>query len=395
MLFRSRLEDGAILGKEKKGKEEEEEEEKDGEMVVTGGGRQKQEHLWTSQTKDKPGVSPFKPLEIEKKKKTEPFFLPDESDSNINSHARLKPRAEVKSQNGKSGSKKRGKELLNKRLSPYHLSDSSGGISDSSGLSDEEEAEEINSSSTHVSSADTKHADRKTFHDSSKTVSKTTSKPQSTNTAHGSPPLSMSIVRRSSNARPNSFVHDIISDTEGSRSQSQEADVQIPTVSHFLVPPTTPPPVNTKFDLKSRMKSKIPQPKPRPLSRTSSAAETLALGVQLSVDMDVGNDVSEKLNGEMDDVDETVKKTSNKIVNPAMTMESSGLISKVSSRTSKSRSRSRSVSSQKSKNVKEPVLAEAEMPLAVSIHRESLQASEPADSQVNFTHNFLTLLISL
>jgi hypothetical protein len=364
-----RVEDGKIVGKVKKSGGKERGEEKEGEMAVAGIGRP--EHLRTPQTKDKPSSSPPKPIEIEKKKKTEPLFLPDEFD-NINSHARLKPQAEV---NGKSGSKERGKEQLNK-------------CSDSSRLADREEAEEDNFSSTLVGSADTKHADRNA---SSKSVSKTTSKPQSTNTAQARPPPSTTAVRRS---RSNSFAHDIIPETEESRSQSQETDMQVPTVTHFLVPLTTPPPVNMKIDLKSRMKSKTPQPKPRPLLRTSSAVEMLDLGVQLGIDTDVGNDIDERLDDELDDVDETVKKTSNKIASLAMTMESSGPVPRISSRTSKSRSRSRSVSSQRSKNVEEPVPPEAETPPAVSIHQESLQASQPADSQVNFTHYFPTDLIS-
>ena len=381
-----RLEDGAIFGKVKKGREEAGEEEKDGEVAVTGSDRQ--EHLWTSQMKDKePGASPPKPPEIEKKNKTEPLFLHDESDSNNDSHARLKPQAEAKKQNGKSGSKERCKEQLNERLSSHHLSDSSR-------LADREETEEDNSSSIHVGSANTKYTDRKTFNASSKTGSKTVSKPQSTNTAQASPPPSTTAVRRSANTRSNSLVHDIIPETEESRSQSQETDMQVPIVSHLLVPPTTPPPVNMKFVLKSRMKAKTPQPKPRSLSRTSSGIEVLALGVQLGIDMDVGNDVDEKLNGELDGVDEAVKKISNKKANFAMTMEPSGPISRISPRTSKSRSRSRSVSSQKSKNDKELVPAEAETPLTVSIHRESLQASQPADSRVNFIYNFPTFLIS-
>ena len=373
------LEDGALLRKVKKGGENEEKEEKDGEMAVTGNGRQ--EHLRTPHM-NKPSASPPKPFEIEKKKKVEPVFLPGETDSNTNSRARLKPQLEVKNQNGESGSKEKGREQSNKRLSSHHPSDSSR-------LADREEAEEDNFSSTHVSSSDTKHSDRKTFYASSKTVSKTISKPQSTNAAQAISPPSATALRHS---RSNSFVHDIIPETDESRSQSQETDMQVPTVTHSFTPTT--PPVIMKFDLKSRMKSKTPQPKPRPLSRTSSAVEMLALGVQLGIDMDVGNDVDEKLNGELDDVDETVKKTSNKIASLAMAMESSGRIPKISSRSSKSRSRSRSVSSQKIQNVKEPVPAEAEMPLAVSIDPESLQASQPADSQVNFTHNFLTVLIS-
>lgn len=374
-----RLENGAILGKVKKSREKEREEEEDEEIAVTGSGGQ--EHLWTSQTKDKPGASESspKPPEIEKKNETEPLFLSDESDSN----ARLKPQAEVKNQNG-SGSKERSKEQLDKPLSSHHPSDSSRRA--------DREVEEDNSSSTHVGSADTRHTDRKTFNGSSKTVSKTTSKPPSTNTAHASPPPSTTAVRRSVNTRSNSIVHDIIPETEESqesRSQSQETDMQVPIVSHLLVPPTTPPPVIKKFALNSHMKPNTPQPKRRPLSRSSSAVEMSALGVELDIDMDVGNDVDEKLNGERDDVDETVEKTSDKTANLAMTMES---IPRISSRTSKSRSSS--VSSQKSKNVKEPVPAEAEMPLAHSIHQESVQASQTADSEVKFTYNFPIVLIS-
>lgn len=373
-----RLEDGVILGKVKKSREEGE--EKDG---VTGSGRQEHGSVWTSQMKDKPGASPPKPPEIKKKKKTEPLFLSDESDSHTNSHARLKPQVEAKNQNSNSGSMERGKEQLNKRLSS-HLP------SDSSRLADTEEAKEDISFSTHAGSANTKHTDRETFNATSKTFSKTTSKPQSTNTAQASPPPSTTAVRRSVDTRSNSFVHDIIPETEESQSQSQETDMQVPIVSHLLIPPpTTPPPVNMKFALKSPMK-----PKPRPLSRTPSVVEVLALGVQLGIDMDVGNDADEMLNGELDGVDETVKKTSNKKANLAMTMGSSEPIPRISSRTSKSRSRSRSVSSQKGKNVKEPVPAEAETPFTVSIHRESLQASQPADSQVNITHDFPTVPIS-
>ena len=382
-----RLEDGAILGKVKKSRKKEGEEENDGEMAITGSGRQ--EHLRTSQMKDKePGASPPKRPETEKKNKTKPLFLPDESDINTDSHARLKHQAEVKNQNRKSGSKERGKEQLNNRLSSHHHP------SDSSRLADTEKAEKDNSSSTHVGSANTKHTDRKTFDVSPKPVSKTTSKPQSMNTAQASPPPSTTAVRRSANTRSNSFVHDIISESEESRSQSQETDVQVPIVTHLLGSPSTPPPVNMKFILKSPMKPKTPQPKPRSLSKTSSAVEVLSLGVQLDIDMDAGIDVDEKLNDELDGVDETVKKITNKKANLAMTMESSGPIPRLSSRTSKSRSRSRSVSSQKSKNEKEPVTAEAETPLTVSIHRESLQASQPADSQVNFIHNFSTVLIN-
>ena len=360
-----RLEDGVILGRE------EGEDEKDGEMAMTSSSS-----LWIPQMKDKePGASPPKPPEIEKKKdKTEPLFLPDESESDINSHAHLKPQADNKYQNSKSGSKEKGEEQLNKRSSSHHPIDSPR-------LADTEEAEEDKSSSSDFGSADTKHTDGKTFNASSKTVSKTSSKPQSTNTAQASPPPSTTAVRRSANTRSNSFVHDIIPETEESGSQSQETVMRIPIVSRLLVPPTTPP-VNMKFTLKSRMKSRTPQPKSRSLSRTSSAVDVLALGVRLGIDIDVGNDVDEKLNGELHDVDETVKKTSNEKANPAMTMETSGPIPRISSRTSKSRSRSRSVSSQKSKNEKEPVPAEVETPLTVSIHRESLQASQPADSQV-------------
>ena len=401
------LEDGAILGKVKKMWETEGEEGKDGETAVTGSGRQEHESVLTSQMKDMElGASPLKPPEIEKKEKTEPLFLPDEFDSNTNSHARLTPRAEAKNQNSKSESKERGKEQLNKHLSSHRPSedeDESGVESDAdanartpskwrtktmlrhkpvsgsgSRLADTEEVEKAegdNSSSIHVGSANSKLTDRKTFNASSKT------------------PPSTTAVRRSANTRrSNSFVHDIISETENSRPQSQEIDVQVPIVSHLLVPPTTPP-VNMKFTSKSRMKPKTPRPKSRPLSRTSSAVEVLALGVQLGMDMDVGNDVVEKLNDELDGVDEAIKKTSNKKANLAMTMESSGTIPRMSSRTSKSRSQSRSVSSQKSKNEKEPVPAEAEMPFTVSIHRESVQTSRPVDSQVNFDHHFPTVLI--
>jgi hypothetical protein len=361
-----RLEDGAILGKVKKSREEGEE-EKDGEMAVTGGGRQEHGSVWTFPMKDKePGASLPKPSEIEKEKKTQPLFLPDESDSNTNSHARWRTR-----------NRRRHKPVSRSR----------------SRLADTEEAEEDNSSSTHIGSANTKRRDSKTFNASSKPDSKTTSKPQSMNTAQASPPPSTTAVQRSANPRSNSFVHDIIPETEESQSQSQEADMQVPIVSHLLVPPTTPP-VNMKFTLASRMRPKTPQSKSRPLSRTSSAVGVLALNVQLGIDMDVGNYVDEKLNGELDDVDEAVKKTSNKKANLAMTMESSGSIPKILSSTSKSRSRSRSVPSQKSKNEKEPVPAEAETPLTVSIHRESLQVSQPADSQVNFTYHFATVLIS-
>ena len=379
------LEDGALLGMVKKSGEKEGE-EKEGGMAVTDSGRQ--EHLRTPKTKDKPSASPPNPIEIDKKKKIEPLFLLNESESNANSRARLEPQLEVKNQDGRSGSKEKDKEQSNKRLSSHHPSESSR-------LAGREEAEEDNFSSTHVGSANSKQTDRNIFNASSKTGSKAMSKPQSTSAAQASPPPSPTAVRRS---RSNSFLHDIIPETEESRSQSQETDLQVSTVSHFLVPsttpPATPPPVNMKFDLKSRLKSKTPQPKPRPLSRTSSAVEMLALGVQLDIDMDVGNDIDEKLNGELDDFDETVMRTSNKIASLAMAMESSGPIPVISSRTSKSRSRSRSVSSRKSQSVKEPVPAEAEMPLTVSIDRESLQASQPADSQVNFTYNFLTVLIS-
>ena len=367
-----RLEDGAILGKGKKSGEKEWEEEKDREMVVTGG----------TQTKDKPGVSPSQPLEIAKRR--EPLFPSDEPGSNPHSHACLKSQLHAKNQNGKLGSKETGKEQLNKRLPPHHPSDSSR-------LANREEAEEDNSFSTDIGSTDTKLTDRKTFNAFSETVFKSTSNPQSTNTARASPPPSTTAVRRS---RSKSFVRDIISETEESRSQSQETDMQVPTVSHSLVPPTIPPSVNINFALKSRMNSKTPQPKPRSLSKTSSAVEMLAHGVQLGIEMDVGNDAAEKLNGEMDDVDETGKETSHKIPDLAIAMESSGPISRISSRTSKSRSRSRSVSSQKSKNVKEPVSAEDETPLTVSIHQESLEASHPADSQINFTHNIPTFLNS-
>ena len=362
-----RLEDGAILGKVKKSREEGEE-EKDGEMAVTGSGRQEHGSVWTFPMKDKePGASLPKPSEFEKKKNSQPLFLPDESDSNTNnSHARWGTR-----------NRRRHKPVSRSR----------------SRLADTEEAEEDNSSSTHIGSANTKHTDRKTFNASSKPDSKTTSKPQSMNTAQASPPPSTTAVRRSANPRSNSFVHDIIPETEESRSQSQEADVQVPIVSH-LVPPTTPPSVNMKFTLASRMRPKTPQSKSRPLSRTSSAVGVLALNVQLGIDMDVGNDLDEKLNSELDDVDVAVKKTSNKKANLAMTMESSGPIPKILSSTSKSRSRSRSVPSQKSKYEKEPAPAEAETPLTVSIHRESLQVSQPADSQVNFTYHFATVLIS-
>ena len=336
--------------------------------------------LQTSQTEDKRGASPPQPLEIEKKKKNLSLFLPDESDSNTKFHARLKPQAEAKNQNGKSGSKEKGKEQLNKHLSSHHPSDFSR-------LADGEEAEDDSSSSTDVGSADTKHTDSETFNASSKTVSKTSSKPQSKNTAQtGLPPSTA--VRRLSIARSNSFVHDIIPETDESRSQSQETDMQVPTVS-----PTTPPPVNMKFALESRMKAKIPLPKPRSISRTSSAVKMLAPGVQIGIDMDVGNDVDERLNGKMDDVDGTIRETCNKISDLAMIMESSGAIPMIPPRKSKSRSRSRSISSQKGENVKEPVLAN-HMTLNALIRLESLRASQRADSQVNFTQYFPSLLIN-
>ena len=368
-----RLEDDVVLGKVKKTRENEGEEKKDGEVAITGSGS-----LWISQMKDKePDASSPKPPEIEKKRdKMEPLLPSDESDSNTNFHARLKLHAEAKNQNSKSGSKEKDKEQVNKRLSSHHPSDFS------SPADTEEEVEKDKSSSSHVGSTDTKHTDRKTFNASSKTVSNTTSKPQSSNTAQASPPPSTTTALRSANTRSNSFVHDIIPETEESGSQSQENDMQILVVSHLLVPPTTPPPVNMKFTLKPRMKSRTPHFKPRPLSRTSSEVEVLALGVPSGIDMDVSNDVDEKLNGKLDDVDEVVKKTPNKKADLPMTMESSGLIPRISSRTSKSRSRSRSVSSQKGKNGKELVPAEAETPHTVSIHREFLQASQPADSQV-------------
>ena len=355
--------DGAILGKAKKSREE----VKDGDMAETGSGRQEQGSVWTSKMKDKPVTSPPKPPEFEKNKQTEPLLLPDEFDS----HAHLRPLAEAKNQKSKSGSKGRGKEPLNKRLSSHQPSDSSR-------LPD---TEADNLSSTHVGSANTKHKDRETFNASSKTSSKTTFKPQCKDTGQTSPSPSTTAVRRSANTRSNSFVHDIIPETEESQSQSQEADMQVPIVSHFFVPPTIPPPVS----MKSRMKPETPQPKLRPLSRTPSAVEVSTLGIQLGIDMDVDNDVDENLNGELDGVGETAKKTSNKKANLAITMESSGPIA------SRSRSRSRSVSSQKSKNGKESLPAEAGTSLTV--FRESLQASQPADFQVNFIYNFPTVVI--
>ena len=153
----------------------------------------------------------------------------------------------------------------------------------------------------------------------SKPVSKTVSKPQSEvgmNTAQSKPPSSTTI-RQSAKPRSNSFVDDIIPETEESQSQSQEMQVDSQTLasSHIPDPPTTPPPVNIISTLKSRMKPKTPQPKLKPLSRTSSAVGALALGIRFDMDIGIGSDiVEEQMDGD-NGADKTVKKTSNKKAN--------------------------------------------------------------------------------
>ena len=116
-------------------------------------------------------------------------------------------------------------------------------------------------------------------------------------------------IRRPATLRSNSFVNDIIPESEESQSRSQGTDLQVPTTPHLPVPPTTP---SSKLTLKSRMR---PQPKSRPLSRSSPAVGALALGVKLNMDMGVDNNVHDNLNDELDGVDEAVKKTSKKKAN--------------------------------------------------------------------------------
>ena len=153
----------------------------------------------------------------------------------------------------------------------------------------------------------------------SKPVSKTVSKPQSEvgmNTAQSKPPSSTTI-RRSANPRSNSFVDDIISETEESQSQSQEMQVDSQTLasSHIPDPPATPPPVNIRSTLKSRMKPKTPQPKLKPLSRTSSAVGALALGIRLDMDIGIGSDIVEEQMDADNGADKALKKISNKKAN--------------------------------------------------------------------------------
>jgi hypothetical protein len=114
-------------------------------------------------------------------------------------------------------------------------------------------------------------------------------------------------IRRPANLRSNSFVNDIIPESEESQSQSQGTDLEVPVTPNLPVPPTTP---SSKFSLKSRMR-----PQPKSLSRTSSAVGALALGLKLNMDMGVDNSVHDNLNDELNGVDEAVKKTFKKKVN--------------------------------------------------------------------------------
>lgn len=264
-----------------KSKERKREEEK-GESAV-GGSSRRQEHgavrtseenSWKGKAKDQTKddeVRAPKPPEIEKKKKSEPLFLPDESDFEDT----VRPK---KQDHGKGKSKST--SISKETSQPPNPVLQSGS--------------DTNRQAT------------------SKPISKTTVKPPSdvsVNAAQARPPASTSTVRRSANPRSNSFVNDIIPESEESQSRSQETDLQVAAVTHPLVPPTTP---SSKFTLKTRMKPQTPQSKSRPLSRTSSAVGASFLGVKMNMDLGMGNDADVN---ELDGVDEAVKKISKKKAN--------------------------------------------------------------------------------
>ncbi|KAF8800063.1 hypothetical protein BYT27DRAFT_7200560 [Phlegmacium glaucopus] len=349
-----RPEDGAIVGKVKRKREG----KKDGEMAVGGGGKQEHGSVRASEEKrskgkekeeikeDKErGASTPKPPETEKRKTAEPLILSVESDSGDERAVRSKGQEHGK---GKSKPKFVAKETSRPsynsdsdsdtksltRLKPDERDKEKRQESEAlprrkpatrsrSRLADTEEAEETedNSSSTRVGTANDNPTDIHICNATSKTVPKTTSKPQSkddTNAAQAKPRSSTTItttVRRSANGRSNSFIDDIIPETEESQSQSQEmqVDLQAPKAPHLPVPPATP----IRSTLKTRMKPKTPQTGSRPLSRTASMVGALALGLRLSA-MDVGvvdENLEDKVDDDVSGDDEAIKKTTNKKAN--------------------------------------------------------------------------------